>query len=108
METATPTPSLAGPGALRHAHALFLQRRDADALPHARAATAALPQRADAWTLLGILQQRLGEPLAAESAYREAIRVMPDYADAWTNLGNLLRDRDDMHGALRAFQHAMR
>jgi hypothetical protein len=109
METATSaTPTLAGPGALRHAHALFLQRRDAEALPHAREATAALPQRADAWTLLGILQQRLGEPLAAESAYREAIRVMPDYADAWTNLGNLLRDRNDLHGALRAFQQAMR
>ena len=109
METAAPaTLTLAGPGALRHAHALFLQRRDADALPHARAATAALPQRADAWTLLGILQQRLGEPLAAESAYREAIRVMPDYADAWTNLGNLLRDRDDPQSTLRAFQQAMR
>ena len=109
METATSaTSTLAGPGALRHAHALFLQRRDAEALPHARAAIAALPRRADAWTLLGILQQRLGESGAAESAYREAIRVMPGYADAWTNLGNLLRDRDDLHGALRAFQQAMR
>jgi tetratricopeptide (TPR) repeat protein len=106
METATPT--LADPAvALQRAHALFLQRRDADALPQARAAVDGLPQRADAWTLLGILQQRLGHSRAAESAYREAIRIKPDYADAWTNLGNLLRDRNDMHGALRAFQHAM-
>ena len=109
MQTATPaTPTHAGSGALLHAHALFLQRRDADALPHARAATDALPQRADAWTLLGILQQRLGRPQAAEAVYREAIRVKPDYADAWTNLGNLLRERDDLHGTLRAFQQAMR
>ena len=107
MLIATPAPASPA-AALGRAHALFLQRQDADALPHARAAVDALPQRADAWTLLGILQQRLGQPAAAESAYREAVRVKPDYADAWTNLGNLLRDRDDMHGALLAFQHAMR
>jgi len=111
METAapTPTPTLADPAAaLQRAHELFLQRCAAEALPHARAAVDGLPRRADAWTLLGILQQRLGHSRAAESAYREAIRIRPDYADAWTNLGNLLRDRNDMHGALRAFQQAMR
>ena len=109
METATPeTPTQAGTAALRQAHALFLQRRDTDALPHAREAARALPQRADAWTLLGILQQRLGQSRAAESAYREAVRVQPDYADAWTNLGNLLRERGDLHGTLGAFQEAMR
>ena len=107
METATPT--LAGPeAALSRAHALFLQRRDADALPHARAAVEAMPRRADAWTLLGILEQRRGRAYAAEAACREALRLNPDYADAWTNLGNLLRDRDDRPGALRAFQHALR
>ena len=94
--------------ALGHAHALFLEHRDADALPHARGAVQAMPQRADAWTLLGILQQRLGQPRAAESSYAEAIRQQPDYADAWTNLGNLLRDRNDRHGALLAFQGALR
>ncbi len=107
METATPT--LAAPAAaLGRAHALFLEKRDADALPLARRAADALPRRADAWTLLGIVQQRLGQPRAAEAAYREAIRVQPDYADAWTNLGNLLRDRNDRHGALLAFQQALR
>ena len=107
METATPT--LDGPArALARAHALFLQRCDGDALPHARRAAEAMPRRADAWTLLGILQQRLGRPHAAEAAYRTALRARPDYADAWTNLGNLLRTRDDRVGALQAFQHAMR
>ncbi len=106
MELATS--ALASPAAaLGRAHALFLQRREEDALPHALSAVEALPQRADAWTLLGILEQRLGNPSAAERAYREAVRVMPGYADAWTNLGNLLRDRDDRPGALRAFQEAM-
>ena len=105
METAT---SATASAALQRAHALFLQRRDAEALPPARAAAEALPRRADAWTLLGILLQRLGQPVEAEAAYRAAIRAMPDYADAWTNLGNLLRDRDDLHGTLRAFQQAMR
>ena len=107
METATPT--LAGPvAALARAHALFLQHRDADALPPARAAVRALPDRADAWTLLGILQQRAGRSAAAESAYRQALRADAGYADAWTNLGNLLRERDDLAGTLHAFQQAMR
>lgn len=105
----TTTPSSAGPAAaLSRAHSLFLQHRDVDALPLARSVTAALPQRADAWTLLGIVQQRLRQSRAAEAAYRAAIRVQPDYADAWTNLGNLLRERNDRQGALIAFQTAMR
>ena len=108
MDTATPIAARPHAATLEHAHALFLQRRDAEALPHARAAVQALPRRADAWTLLGIVQQRLGQSHAAEQAYRAALRVAPDYADAWTNLGNLLRDRHDMHGALQAFRHAMR
>ncbi len=107
MQTATPSLA-APPAALGRAHALFLEKRDADALPHARRAVDALPRRADAWTLLGIVQQRLGQPRPAEAAYREAIRLQPDYADAWTNLGNLLRDRNDRHGALLAFQQALR
>ena len=108
MDAATPaTTSPAGLAALQQAHALFLQHRDTDALPHAHAAAQALPTRADALTLLGIVQQRLGQSCAAEAAYREAIRTKPDYADAWTNLGNLLRDRDDLPGTLRAFQQAM-
>ena len=107
METATPT-LVAPAAALARAHALFLQRRDDEALPHAQGAAEAMPRRADAWTLLGILQQRLGQPHAAEAAYRAALRARPDYADAWTNLGNLLRARDDRAGALQAFQQAMR
>lgn len=107
METATPT--LASPvAALGRAHALLLEERDADALPHARGGAAALRHRADAWTLLGIVQRRLGRPRAAEASCREAIRVQPSYADAWTNLGNLLRDRTDRHAALLAFRRAPR
>ncbi len=115
METLALTPhapaasiACGGDDALAHAFALFTQRRDADALPHARAALAASPWRADAWTLLGILEQRAGRAAEAESAYRAALRLRPDYADAWTNLGNLLRDRGDRRGTLLAFQQAMR
>ncbi len=94
--------------AIETAFALFGQQRDDDALSFARAALAAEPGRADAWTLLGSLHQRAGRLDDAECAYREANRLQPDYADAWTNLGNLLRDREDKRGALLAFQQAMR
>ena len=107
METASPALASTS-AALDRAHALFLARRDAEAVVHAQEAVQAAPHRADAWTLLGILRQRLGQPRAAESAYREAIRLQPGYADAWTNLGNLLRDRNDRQGALLAFQGALR
>ncbi|MEP6504544.1 MAG: tetratricopeptide repeat protein [Betaproteobacteria bacterium] len=105
---ALPSAAARAHDALTRAHALFLQRRDAPALPLAQAAIALAPERADSWTLLGILHQRLGRAEAAERAYREALRLDAGYADAWTNLGNLLRDRDDRHGALLAFQQAMR
>ena len=107
METASSTHASPA-AALARAHALFLQRRDTDALPHALDAVDALPQRADAWTLLGIVQQRLGQSHAAEVAFEAALRADPGYADAWTNLGNLRRDLDDLPGALRAFKNAMR
>ena len=92
---------------LADAFALFTQRRDRDALPRARVALAASPLRADAWTLLGILEQRAGRAAQAEAAYRAALRLRPGYVDAWTNLGNLLRDNGDRQGCLRAFQRAM-
>jgi Tfp pilus assembly protein PilF len=109
LDRRAPTASAAGRArdALARAHALFLQRQDAPALPLAQAAIALAPQRADSWTLLGILQQRLGRAEAAERAYREALRLDAGYADAWTNLGNLLREGDDRRGALLAFQQAM-
>ncbi len=97
-----------GAALLADAFSLFTQQRDAEALPRARAALSASPARADAWTLLGILEQRAGRPAEAQDAYRTALRLRPDYADAWTNLGNLLRDQDDRRGALTAFRHAMR
>jgi Flp pilus assembly protein TadD len=73
-----------------------------------RAALATDPSRADAWTLLGLLEQGAGRHAAAEAAYRTAIDAHSGYADAWTNLGNLLRDRGDRRGALVAFATAMR
>jgi tetratricopeptide (TPR) repeat protein len=103
---ASPASTVATP--IERAHALFLQQRNDDALPYVHEAISAEPERADAWTLLGILEQRAGRLGTADAAYREALRLHPDYVDAWTNLGNLRRDCGDRRGALIAFQHAMR
>ena len=93
---------------LQHALRERSQGLDGRALALTRAALATEPSRADAWTLLGILEQRAGRDAEAEAAYRAAIGVHPGYADAWTNLGNLLRERGDRKGSLMAFGNAMR
>ncbi|MBT9597086.1 MAG: tetratricopeptide repeat protein [Vitreoscilla sp.] len=93
---------------IERAFVLFQAGADAEALPHAEAALRAEPQRADGWTLLGILHKRAGRPAEAEAAYRRALQFQPAYPDAWNNLGNLLRDRGDRAGALAAYREAVR
>ncbi|MEY4750226.1 MAG: hypothetical protein RIQ60_2440 [Pseudomonadota bacterium] len=88
---------------------LLFQGGDADAaLPLARQAVALLPDRADAWTLLGILEKKGGRLDDAEAAYRRALALQPAYGDAWNNLGNLLKERLDREGALAAYQYAVK
>lgn len=103
--------ALPGPwpaAAIERAFALYQAGADDEALPHAEAALRQEPERADGWTLLGILHKRAGRLDEAEAAYRRAVQWQPHYADAWNNLGNLLRDRNDRDGALAAYREALR
>jgi predicted O-linked N-acetylglucosamine transferase (SPINDLY family) len=95
------------PTPIERAFVLYQAGADAEALPHAEAALRGDPQRADGWTLLGILHKRAGRPAEAETAYRQALQLQPAYPDAWNNLGNLLRDRNDRAGALAAYREAV-
>ncbi|PXW94981.1 putative O-linked N-acetylglucosamine transferase (SPINDLY family) [Sphaerotilus hippei] len=92
---------------LERAFALYQAQQFEAALPLARRAVELLPRRADAWTLLGILEKRHERLDAAEAAYRQALSLQPDYPDAWNNLGNLLRDRLQRDEALAAYRRAV-
>ncbi len=94
--------------AIERAFALYQAGADDEALPYAEAALRAEPERADGWTLLGILHKRRGQLSLAEKAYLRATQLQPGYADAWNNLGNLRRDREDKNGALAAYREAVR
>ncbi|MEK8029261.1 tetratricopeptide repeat protein [Ideonella sp. DXS29W] len=93
---------------IERAFTLYQAQADEEALAYAEAALKAEPQRADGWTLRGILHKRLGDLDLAEQAYRRATQLQPDYPDAWNNLGNLRRDREDEVGALAAYREAVR
>ncbi|HEX5683208.1 MAG TPA: tetratricopeptide repeat protein [Ideonella sp.] len=100
--TAWPTTSI------ERAFALYQAGAEAEALSYAEAALRDEPDRADGWTLLGILFKRQGQLDLAEGAYLRATQLQPGYADAWNNLGNLRRDREDKTGALAAYREAVR
>ena len=45
------------------------------------------------YNLLGVIEARDGNYLAAESDFRQAIKLAPDFAGAYLNLGHLYQDR---------------
>ncbi|CAB1105083.1 unnamed protein product [Ectocarpus sp. CCAP 1310/34] len=59
------------------------------------------------WNMMALCRGQLGEPEAAEEAYRQALAIDPSYKEAWTNLGSLLRDWGKGEKALGAFDNAL-
>ena len=66
---------------------LALARRLADAgrLDDALAALRQAPPSADAYSLLGVVQQARGDRAAAAEAFRKALYLAPDHAEALTH-----------------------
>jgi Flp pilus assembly protein TadD len=56
------------------------------------------PSDASAWAALGTVHQKLGQALAAERAWAEALRLDPDQPVALGNLGELKLGRGDPEG----------
>lgn len=67
----------------RLAEALELYREAADSAVRGR------QKRAAAWNSIGAVENRLGNPLAAEHAFRNALELDPDYEFAAVNLASL-------------------
>ncbi len=65
----------------------------APAVAEYRAAQQVESDRPGAWLNLGVLADRLGDPVAAERSFRRAIELVPGFAPAYVNLADHLRTR---------------
>jgi predicted O-linked N-acetylglucosamine transferase (SPINDLY family) len=63
-------------------------------------------KRADAWTLLGMVQRQNGKLDEARKAHLRAIEVQANYASAYNNLANLEREAGHVDEAIRIYQQA--
>ncbi|CAM9274638.1 unnamed protein product [Scytosiphon promiscuus] len=59
------------------------------------------------WNMIALCRGQLGEPEAAEEAYRRALAIDPSFKEAWVNLGSLLKDWGKGAKALAAFDSAL-
>jgi len=74
--------------------ALRSERRDTEAIDAFRKVLAASPNHVESLVHMGASFEDLGDPKAAERAYRAALEREPDNAAARRNLGQLLASRD--------------
>ena len=54
----------------------------------------------DTWLLLGMVRKKLGDPVAAEAAFRIALEQEPKSSVAWQFLGLLKQEQKDFAGAI--------
>lgn len=72
------------------------------------AATRRWPEREAAWIGLGNASYAIGDFVAAETAFREALSIDPADADAYNNLAHVLAARGRREEALSAARQALR
>ncbi len=83
------------------------QRKDSDtALQLLDAALKVQAQRADAWTLRGMVLRQKGQLEQARRSHLKAIGLQPDYAHAYNNLANLEREADRPYEAVELYRKA--
>ncbi|HEX8707109.1 MAG TPA: tetratricopeptide repeat protein [Pyrinomonadaceae bacterium] len=94
----------AGPGSpqelLAKAQALYQEGRDEEALPQLRRVLTLEPTSADAFLLIGRINQRLGDQKAAISALKTAIFWEPKTIDAHILLGRIFLELGDRAQAM--------
>jgi tetratricopeptide (TPR) repeat protein len=65
------------------------------------------------YNLLGVIEARDGNYLAAETNFRQALQIAPDFSDAYLNLGhlyqdNVAKDRQALQKALETYRRLLR
>ena len=74
-----------------------------------REALAAMPDRAEAHNMLGLLLGRKGaDSKEVLAEFREAVRLRPDFADAHNNMGLVLAQDNEDKAAIAEFREALR
>lgn len=85
----------------------FQAGQDDEADRLCRAVLERAPERADAWSLRGILVRKAGRLDEAVACQRQAIALAPGFADPYNNLGNVLREMFRFEEAAQAYRGAV-
>ncbi len=89
-------------------HLLVLEEGYDEALIHLRKAVELAPDRAQAWSDLGLVLVRGGDSAGAQQALTRAIELDPGLAAAWYNRGLLNMHRGDLDAAADDLSEAAR
>jgi tetratricopeptide (TPR) repeat protein len=85
---------------LQVGRALFREDEMDDALEYFEVAVRQAPDNAEAVSLVGYTEHRLGRDADAVNTLKRALKVDPDFTEARIYLGNLLYDRGEFEAAL--------
>jgi tetratricopeptide (TPR) repeat protein len=66
------------------------------------------PDNPLAWSLRGISNYALKQPVQAIDAYRKALHLKPDDAESWNNLGNAYDQLEQLDMGIQSYQEAIR
>ena len=93
---------------LTYANALYLLRKNDEAITQFKRSIALKPGSAEAHNNLGVALDEKHDLDGAIAEYREALRLKPEDAEAHYNLGIALRDKHDLDGAMAECREALR
>jgi len=93
---------------LTYANALYLLRKNDEAITQFKRSIALKPGSAEAHNNLGVALDEKHDLDGAIAEYREALRLKPEDAEAHYNLGIALRDKHDLDGAITEYREAVR
>ncbi len=94
--------------ALREAEGALAGDRLYDALKKCQEALDLDPKSAEAYYVLGSIQQQLGKPDEARKSWQHAVEISPAHIDAHIALGKLDLETNDLTGAAKEFGTALK
>lgn len=87
---------------------LYQQDRVDDALPFAKKAIAAAPEKPEYLNTLGLIERNMRQPLRAIKTFKAALKIQPDYPEALSNIGLVYNDMQQPPKAVTYFKKALK